>query len=141
MSGHTVFKLRSSARAVSLRFRLFFFQAEDGIRDPLVTGVQTCALPISCSPAGISFPPKLRRPSPTRSSGSSGPSRPESRRRSVLLIDLGLSLRSLWALGQIERVPVAVPHFHSRSLQRIEEQPALGIGQAAGGQRLVDLLD
>src|SRR5207247_5744095 len=23
------------------------FQAEDGIRDPLVTGVQTCALPIS----------------------------------------------------------------------------------------------
>src|SRR5258708_8005412 len=25
----------------------FFFQAEDGIRDDLVTGVQTCALPIS----------------------------------------------------------------------------------------------
>src|SRR5687767_15233723 len=28
----------------------FFFQAEDGIRDKLVTGVQTCALPISKSP-------------------------------------------------------------------------------------------
>src|SRR5690349_4392963 len=27
----------------------FFFQAEDGIRDLYVTGVQTCALPISCS--------------------------------------------------------------------------------------------
>ena len=27
--------------------RLFFFQAEDGIRDSPVTGVQTCALPIS----------------------------------------------------------------------------------------------
>src|SRR2546425_8739293 len=26
--------------------RFFFFQAEDGIRDKLVTGVQTCALPI-----------------------------------------------------------------------------------------------
>src|SRR5258708_12499461 len=25
---------------------IFFFQAEDGIRDDLVTGVQTCALPI-----------------------------------------------------------------------------------------------
>ena len=25
---------------------IFFFQAEDGIRDRLVTGVQTCALPI-----------------------------------------------------------------------------------------------
>src|SRR5229473_4921801 len=28
-------------------FLFFFFQAEDGIRDKLVTGVQTCALPIS----------------------------------------------------------------------------------------------
>src|SRR5438034_10087953 len=31
----------------------FFFQAEDGIRDHCVTGVQTCALPISAA---------LRRP-------------------------------------------------------------------------------
>src|SRR6266853_1033863 len=30
-------------------FFLFFFQAEDGIRDLTVTGVQTCALPI-CDP-------------------------------------------------------------------------------------------
>src|SRR2546425_13132325 len=29
---------------------VFFFQAEDGIRDKLVTGVQTCALPISLFP-------------------------------------------------------------------------------------------
>src|SRR2546429_1226201 len=28
-------------------FSVFFFQAEDGIRDVAVTGVQTCALPIS----------------------------------------------------------------------------------------------
>src|SRR2546421_7429968 len=28
-------------------FCFFFFQAEDGIRDLIVTGVQTCALPIS----------------------------------------------------------------------------------------------
>src|SRR6266513_4339675 len=28
-------------------FFVFFFQAEDGIRDRNVTGVQTCALPIS----------------------------------------------------------------------------------------------
>src|SRR5256885_3184063 len=28
-------------------FVFFFFQAEDGIRDYKVTGVQTCALPIS----------------------------------------------------------------------------------------------
>src|SRR5262249_58952651 len=31
------------------RLDLFFFQAEDGIRDWSVTGVQTCALPISLS--------------------------------------------------------------------------------------------
>src|SRR5229473_1662194 len=31
---------------LSLLFLFFFFQAEDGIRDKLVTGVQTCALPI-----------------------------------------------------------------------------------------------
>src|SRR2546430_3335648 len=33
--------------ATSLYHFFFFFQAEDGIRDLTVTGVQTCALPIS----------------------------------------------------------------------------------------------
>src|SRR2546426_7860112 len=34
----------------------FFFQAEDGIRDYKVTGVQTCALPIlSCPPPRAFF--------------------------------------------------------------------------------------
>src|SRR5690606_40584434 len=37
----------------------FFFQAEDGIRDFHVTGVQTCALPISQTPP----PPKPQPPS------------------------------------------------------------------------------
>src|SRR6266478_7043429 len=32
---------------VTIFFFFFFFQAEDGIRDLTVTGVQTCALPIS----------------------------------------------------------------------------------------------
>src|SRR3989475_6963858 len=35
---------RSSSSALAI---FFFFQAEDGIRDLTVTGVQTCALPIS----------------------------------------------------------------------------------------------
>src|SRR5438067_1144603 len=38
----------------------FFFQAEDGIRDRNVTGVQTCALPISLSNAGAPYPLLLR---------------------------------------------------------------------------------
>src|SRR5437879_8856747 len=39
-------------------FFFFFFQAEDGIRDTSVTGVQTCALPISyhCSFCCIQAP-------------------------------------------------------------------------------------
>src|SRR3990167_10363459 len=42
-------------------FFWFFFQAEDGIRDLTVTGVQTCALPIStasrssCRPAAFRY--------------------------------------------------------------------------------------
>src|SRR5437764_10784251 len=38
-------------------FFFFFFQAEDGIRDTSVTGVQTCALPIS---GGIRRTERLR---------------------------------------------------------------------------------
>src|SRR5205823_10497278 len=34
----------------------FFFQAEDGIRDKLVTGVQTCALPILCDQNNLFAP-------------------------------------------------------------------------------------
>src|SRR5260221_7742108 len=39
-------------------FLFFFFQAEDGIRDHCVTGVQTCALPISSHSS-----PSVARPS------------------------------------------------------------------------------
>src|SRR2546430_9008578 len=63
----------------------FFFQAEDGIRDLTVTGVQTCALPIS--PGAISRCRRARarntdgrrlRAEPVR-----GPDRPRARLRSV----------------------------------------------------------
>src|SRR5690606_41205087 len=37
----------SNTHCCNLRALFFFFQAEDGIRDFHVTGVQTCALPIS----------------------------------------------------------------------------------------------
>src|SRR5436305_6711705 len=51
------------SRIVSIVCGFFFFQAEDGIRDADVTGVQTCALPIY---------PACRRPPP----GPSGSARP-----------------------------------------------------------------
>src|SRR2546429_6342212 len=37
---------------MSIMMFFFFFQAEDGIRDVAVTGVQTCALPILTNVAG-----------------------------------------------------------------------------------------
>src|SRR3989454_3708332 len=40
-------------RMLAVGFLFFFFQAEDGIRDYKVTGVQTCALPISSRIASI----------------------------------------------------------------------------------------
>src|SRR3712207_7253605 len=64
---------------VTLEFDFFFFQAEDGIRDIGVTGVQTCALPISRCPCG-----GTRRSAPARPRGAPRARRgtpPASRRR------------------------------------------------------------
>src|SRR5207247_5020046 len=47
----------------------FFFQAEDGIRDPLVTGVQTCALPIWLA--------AIRRRNHPRAGGLASPAQPD----------------------------------------------------------------
>src|SRR5688572_684384 len=54
--------LRGVFVAVSLCSPLcFFFQAEDGIRDLTVTGVQTCALPISPARPAAGARTDLRR--------------------------------------------------------------------------------
>src|SRR2546429_4771325 len=47
--------------ATSSRVSLFFFQAEDGIRDVAVTGVQTCALPICLNEAARRRTLRVRR--------------------------------------------------------------------------------
>src|SRR5437588_5429142 len=58
------------ARPCSCRFfsfSAFFFQAEDGIRDHCVTGVQTCALPISEPTDELPLrPPRISVASPAR---------------------------------------------------------------------------
>src|SRR5689334_24711177 len=41
---------------------IFFFQAEDGIRDGTVTGVQTCALPISAEQCRAAGHQRQKRP-------------------------------------------------------------------------------
>ena len=70
---------------------VFFFQAEGGIRDRLVTGVQTCALPI-CRPAPLR-PDLLStvrpvvgvfRPTECWPTQANGPNRPGSRSKQPL---------------------------------------------------------
>src|SRR5205823_10538844 len=64
----------------------FFFQAADGIRYKLVTGVQTCALPISLAgkiaftftSGVVGVPPSPEPPSPGPPSPCRPPSTPES---------------------------------------------------------------
>src|SRR5690349_22080117 len=52
------------------RWSFFFFQAEDGIRDLYVTGVQTCALPISAGATGAQGPTGPQ--GPTGADGATG---------------------------------------------------------------------
>src|SRR5438270_2668574 len=72
-------------------FFFFFFQAEDGIRDLTVTGVQTCALPISTSARSITI---WRGGFSTRSTPSPG-SRPNSKRSEERRV--GKECRSRWS--------------------------------------------
>src|SRR5256885_9443702 len=81
-------------------FFFFFFQAEDGIRDYKVTGVQTCALPIS-------------RKTPAYCSSSSPPAPgPEAR-----------STRRRWGRGKSQRswLRRSFRMSHCRSRGRSEE--------------------
>src|SRR4030066_559274 len=75
---------------------VFFFQAEDGIRDSSVTGVQTCALPIW---SGTSSPrPAPGTEPPGRPSGSRTPP-PRSEERRV-----GEEGRSRWAPDHLKKL-------------------------------------
>src|SRR2546422_3560091 len=76
-----------------LNWIIFFFQAEDGIRDVAVTGVQTCALPI-CHTAA--WPPiqadSLCERTPGRIDGGAGRRSRRSEERRV-----GKECRSRWS--------------------------------------------
>src|SRR2546425_1547033 len=63
-----------------LYFFFFFFQAEDGIRDKLVTGVQTCALPIIAT-RGSTGLPACAGSAPARSSAACSNWRRSGKRR------------------------------------------------------------
>src|SRR5258707_10849106 len=86
----------------------FFFQAEDGIRDIGVTGVQTCALPIFvfdgvvkvCNLAGVCVAVKAGQLTTVRNSDSNGPAAPSQANLSTLRSEerrVGKECRSRWS--------------------------------------------
>src|SRR2546427_3522364 len=70
VDGHAA--VRSESMVAVTTVLCFFFQAEDGIRDLTVTGVQTCALPISCALPWLKFRRTTLTPSRTICSSSCG---------------------------------------------------------------------
>src|SRR5260221_2127823 len=47
------FASKPASSRIASRSGRFFFQADAGIRHHCVTGVQTCALPMSCAPPAL----------------------------------------------------------------------------------------
>src|SRR5712675_1750197 len=88
-------RLRGNDRLVFVGiFDSFFFQAEDGIRDVAVTGVQTCALPISprSSSGSCGFPRTSKGSRPTYDWDGTRRSSARSEERRV-----GKECRSRWS--------------------------------------------
>src|SRR2546425_7318789 len=107
----------------------FFFQAEDGIRDKLVTGVQTCALPIS----------RARR---IMSAGSQGPDATQRYRtcqtRALTSRGVRITVSPLpeWAVRAVPRTP-EVHHAVLASLlhpvaRRVSPRILRNVSSAAG---------
>src|SRR5437868_9568321 len=85
----------SSEMKLSFIFFFFFFQAEDGIRDRNVTGVQTCALPIYSRRLAAPMFDRIRKAftrdqTPDAAAPGSPSSRSEERR-------VGKECRSRWS--------------------------------------------
>src|SRR2546428_3785917 len=83
-----------------------FFQAEDGIRDLIVTGVQTCALPISMTQIWLVF------------------SMETTSQICVMALEAGIPA--------FVRVPANTPEYISRVLDRSEERRVGEEGRSRG---------
>src|SRR2546421_12403463 len=70
----------------------FFFQAEDGIRDLIVTGVQTCALPISTAWTGRDGLPNQKRTPPVMMNVLPPPTSPRASAYGVSLLPFNLNV-------------------------------------------------
>src|SRR3989304_8966692 len=90
---------------------VFFFQAEDGIRDVAVTGVQTCALPISGRPVIDEIIDALTKPvGETLFEPESSETSQASARQAFLAPDTEDNLQRLfYERGWTDGLPIVVP--------------------------------
>src|SRR5258706_16429479 len=82
-------------------YYFFFFQAEDGIRDWSVTGVQTCALPIAA---------KFNRATVCKTNGGSG---------DLLSVPCSLVARGLESNASVIRTASGSPEALGRSFKEL----------------------
>src|SRR2546426_1809704 len=101
---------------------VFFFQAEDGIRDYKVTGVQTCALPISGRE-------ELDRAQTLRVAAGDAV-----RRRPAVVVSLLIAVPP--ALGRAQAVQNATVRRAQQAYDNLEYRQALSLGLAALRERL-----
>src|SRR3989442_5750198 len=139
-------------------YLFFFFQAEDGIRDADVTGVQTCALPISgtestCDPkrsgrASASAPGRCPRRLPTGSIRTSSPApriRPIAYWRPAMSASLkATQLTPPWGLrpkrdtsatARFTRSPFTRQAVHSGPCGRRDERPPMAAAATTNSRR------
>src|SRR5229473_3696543 len=96
----------------------FFFQAEDGIRAKLVTGVQTCALPISRAAARVTAPENSSERALLWSGARRGRGRRSAPRRLPRLSDGG-------RIGTGARGRAALPRPAPRTRRRLRSRAAV----------------
>src|SRR5699024_11218810 len=109
----------------------FFFQAEDGIRDRNVTGVQTCALPIS----DILDPALLR---PGRFDRQIPVARPDVRGREAVL-KVHAKNKPLDETVDLAALAARTPGFSGADLENLLNEAALVA--ARGNKRKIDMRD
>src|SRR5256885_5229877 len=125
-----LFRLRSVGcmRQITA-FLVFFFQAEDGIRDYKVTGVQTCALPI-CLGAGFG-----RQVLGGVGLGAAGQAPVVEDRKSTRLNSSHLVISyAVFCLKKkilVDRLPSRLERLLRRLLSQIRQTPALRYPNAA----------
>src|SRR5690606_40879705 len=91
---------------------VFFFQAEDGIRDFHVTGVQTCALPILVPLNSRNTPPNSK----IRSRPENGCSR-------------------IWNSGSVKVTTQAIEASSTRRINKASIKPTMQIGRVSCRER------